>query len=110
MRLLTLALFVSIVALLSMGAGCPPSQPDANPAVTRGKQAYLGTCIACHNMNPALDGAIGPAVKGASRELIEAKVLRGEYPSGYTPKRTTKAMPPQPALAASIDDLAAFLK
>lgn len=110
MRFLLVMVCVWIVALLSMGAGCPPSQPDADPAVARGKQAYLGTCIACHNMNPALDGAIGPAVKGASRELIEAKILRGEYPPGYKPKRTTKAMPPQPALAASIDDLAAFLK
>ena len=102
--------FVSAALALALAAAaCPPSQPE-DPAFTRGKQAYMGTCIACHNMNPAVDGAIGPAVKGASRELIEAKVLRGEYPAGYTPKRTTKVMPPQPALAQSIDDLAAFLK
>lgn len=108
MRILGLGLFSLVLAAL---AACPPDgDKPADPAVTRGKQAYLGTCIACHNMNPALDGAIGPAVKGSSRELIEAKVLRGDYPAGYKPKRTTKAMPPQPALAASIDDLAAFLK
>jgi mono/diheme cytochrome c family protein len=90
-------------------AACPPSSPE-DPAVARGKAAYMGTCIACHNMNPALDGAVGPAIKGASRELLEAKVLNGEYPSGYTPKRTTKVMPPQPAMKSSIDDLYAFLK
>ena len=39
------------------------------------------------------DGSVGPAVAGASRELIEAKVLRGEYPPGYTPKRPGGAGP-----------------
>jgi mono/diheme cytochrome c family protein len=111
MRFFVLAAFGVLLSMTVVSAAaCPPADPNADPAVARGKQAYMGTCIACHNMNPALDGAIGPAVKGASRELIEAKILRGEYPAGYTPKRTTKAMPPQPALAASIDDLAAFLK
>jgi hypothetical protein len=53
---------------------------------------------------------VGPAVKGASRELLEAKVTRGEYPQGYSPKRPTKVMPPQPALAPDIPSLAAYLK
>ena len=98
-----------IVFVLAIGfiAACPPKSSD--PAVNRGKQAYMGTCIACHNINPAVDGALGPAIKGASKQLIEARVLRAEYPAGYTPKRTTKLMPPQPQLAASVDDLAAFL-
>lgn len=104
--------FLCAFAALSLVAltACPPATPDADPAVTRGRQAWMGTCIACHNIDPKLDGAVGPAVKGASRELIESKVLRGEYPAGYKPKRTTKVMPPQPAVAPSIDDLAAFLK
>ena len=96
--LLTLAVFVS---------ACPPKNED--PAVARGRQAYLGTCIACHNMNPSLDGAIGPAVKGSSKELVEARVVRAEYPAGYKPKRDTHAMPPQPQLAGSVDDLVKFL-
>ena len=70
----------------------------------------MGTCIACHNINPALDGAVGPSVQGASRALLEARLLRAEYPPGYTPKRETKVMPAQPAMAGSIDDLAAFLR
>lgn len=70
----------------------------------------MGTCIACHNIDPTKDGAVGPAVKGSSRALIESKLLRGEYPAGYKPKRETKLMPPQPGLAPSIDDLAAYLK
>jgi mono/diheme cytochrome c family protein len=100
---------VLLVLVLLSAMACPPSQPE-DPAYTRGKTAYMGTCIACHNMNPALDGAVGPAIKGSPRALIEAKVVRGEYPASYTPKRTTKVMPPQPQLATSIDDLAAFLK
>lgn len=53
---------------------------------------------------------MGPPVKGASRELLEAKVLKGTYPPGYAPKRRTAIMPPQPALGPDIPDLAAFLR
>jgi mono/diheme cytochrome c family protein len=95
-----------IVGCDSAGAGGPPE----DPAVARGRQVYLGTCIACHNINPAQPGGVGPEVKGSSRALLEAKLMRGEYPPGYKAKRETKLMPPQPQLAASIDDLAAFLK
>jgi mono/diheme cytochrome c family protein len=101
----------ALAVLASLGVtACPPAKPDADPAVTRGRQVYMGTGIACHNVDPKVDGAVGPAVKGASREVIESKLLRGDYPAGYKPKRTTKVMPPQPGLASSIDDLAAFLK
>lgn len=82
---------------------------DQGPAA-RGRQVYLAQCIACHNSDPSRDGPLGPAIKGSSRELLEARVLRVEYPPGYTPKRRTTIMKPMPQLAASIDDLAAFLK
>jgi hypothetical protein len=71
---------------------------------------YLTKCTECHNPNPEKDGPLGPAVKGSSRELLEARLLRGSYPPGYTPKRNTAVMQPQPALAPTIPDLAAFLK
>ena len=103
----------SAVVLVGLGvcAACPPPQdPNADPAIARGRRVYMGTCIACHNIDPTVDGAVGPAVKGASRAVIESKIMRGDYPAGYTPKRTTKVMPPQPQLQSSIDDLAAFLK
>jgi mono/diheme cytochrome c family protein len=87
------------------GGGMPE-----DPAVKRGRQVYVGTCIACHNMNPAMPGGVGPEIKGSPRVLLEAKLLRGEYPAGYKPKRETRLMPPQPQLEASIADLAAFLK
>lgn len=96
---------VTLALALAFGA----CAEDSTPA-SRGRQVYLAQCIACHNTDPSKDGALGPAIKGASRELLEAKVLRGSYPPGSTPKRPTALMLPQPQLAASIPDLAAFLK
>ena len=75
----------------------------------RGRAVYLSVCIACHNADPRKDGSVGPANAGASRELLEAKILHGSYPPGYTPKRDSRVMPPMPNLAGSLDDLAAFL-
>ena len=83
---------------------------NGNDAAGRGKQVYLTECIACHSINPAKDGPLGPAVKGSSQELLEAKVLRGSYPPGYAPKRPTALMLPMPKLAPKIPDLAAFLR
>ena len=69
----------------------------------------MARCTACHNMDPTKSGVLGPAVQGSSRALIDARVLRAGYPDGYTPKRKTTLMQPLPDLAASVDDLAAFL-
>jgi mono/diheme cytochrome c family protein len=77
---------------------------------TKGRQILLGQCVACHNPDPGKDGPIGPAVKGASKELLDARVVHGTYPPGYKPKRETKVMPPRPDLVASIPDLAAYLR
>jgi hypothetical protein len=52
---------------------------------------------------------VGPPVKGASRALLEARLLHAGYPPGYTPKRSSAVMPAMPQLAASIPDLAAYL-
>jgi mono/diheme cytochrome c family protein len=98
-----------VAALLALGCSQQGSAPELSEAAQRGKVVYNGVCIACHNANPALDGALGPANAGAPRELVEAKVLRAAYPPGYQPKRTSSAMPAMPHLADKIDDLTAFL-
>jgi len=96
------------------GSASAPGGATASMAVagdpTKGQQIWLGQCVACHNPDPGKDGPIGPAVKGASKDLLEARVVHAAYPPGYTPKRETKVMPPRPDLVASIPDLAAYLR
>lgn len=96
----------ALLACSALATAC--AAPDSPAA--RGQQVYLAQCIACHNRDPAREGTVGPAVKGSSRELLEAKVLRGTYPPGYAPKRDTAIMPPMPQLAPTIPDLAAYLQ
>lgn len=119
----------------SQGAATPTSQPAATPAakpaatpaatpadspaavevpspeelIAAGRATYNGNCIACHAMDPKVDGALGPAVAGASLELLEARVIRGEYPAGYTPRRETRVMIPLPHLETKLPALAAYL-
>lgn len=100
------------------GAGAPAAaaprasapSPSAAGDPVRGRQVWMANCVACHNPDPSKDGTLGPAVKGAPSTVLEARVLRAEYPAGYMPKRATKVMPPRPDLAAAIPDLAAYLR
>ena len=100
-------LVVAVIAVLAL-AGC--AQETLSPEAQRGRTVYNSQCTACHNFDPSQPGPVGPEIKGSSRELIEAKVLRGSYPPGYKAKRPTAVMPPQPQLAGDIDALAAYLK
>ena len=94
-------------ATLACGGEEEPAGVDA--AVTRGKSVYENVCTACHSRDPREAGALGPGVGGASLELLEAKVLRGEYPPGYSPKVPSSAMPKYEYLAQSLGDIAAYL-
>ena len=96
-----------IVSLVFLLSACAQGGDDA---ANRGKLVYLAECAACHNSDPTKDGSLGPAVKGASQGLLEAKLLRASYPPGYAPKRPTVLMPPMSKLAPKIPDLAAFLR
>ncbi len=112
---------VAAVLLLAACGDAPPAPPaptapsstgtrTTGASAEKGKQVWLGQCVACHNPDPSKDGPLGPAVKGSSRALLDARVVRGEYPPGYSPKRPTKVMPPRPDLAPSIPDLTAYLQ
>jgi mono/diheme cytochrome c family protein len=94
--------------------GCPnkPTSSDAtpSPAAERGRMTYMANCMACHNVDPGKAGTVGPAIKGSTRELVEARVLRAQYPPGYAPKRETKLMIAMPQLADRVDDLAEYLR
>jgi mono/diheme cytochrome c family protein len=98
---LMIAAFTAVIAALS----CKPATP-----AERGRAIYLSRCVVCHNQNPSLPGVKGPPISGSSRELVEGRVLRLQYPPGYTPKRKTHSMKAMPELARSVDDLAAFLQ
>ena len=52
---------------------------------------------------------LGPAVAGSSLELLEARIMRGEYPEGYEPKRPSRVMVPLPHLESRLPELAAYL-
>lgn len=107
-------LFAALAATLALGACSGDGKPAATSAQggdpERGRQVYLAQCTVCHGGDPGRDGPVGPAIKGASRELLEARVLRGTYPPGYKPKRPTAVMQPMPDVAANIGDLAAYLR
>jgi mono/diheme cytochrome c family protein len=95
-------------------AGCSDGAPRTpeEELVRRGRAAYQTDCVVCHNPDPRDPGAVGPALAGSSLELLRAKVLRNEYPPGYTPKRDTRAMIPlvhrEPDLPALEAYLASF--
>ncbi|MFI5315059.1 MAG: c-type cytochrome [Myxococcota bacterium] len=94
------------VAALAAVAACKPGGSDP---VELGRKAFAANCTACHNPDPTKEGSVGPAIAGSSLELVRARVLRAEYPPGYTPKRDTHLMPAQPFLAGDVENLAAYL-
>jgi mono/diheme cytochrome c family protein len=97
----------------ALGLACSQgSSDDTSPtsAAQRGHQIYGNVCIACHNADPTQPGSLGPPLAGASQALLEAKLLRGEYPPGYTPSRPGQTMPRFEHLRNHIPELAAFLQ
>jgi len=101
---------VAFAGLLLAGAaiaGC--GERDTLSPYEQGRKIYQANCIACHNPDPTRDGTLGPALACSSRELIEARLMRAEYPPGYTPKRDSRLMPAQPFLRPEIPGIAAYL-
>ena len=96
-----------LLLLSAFSAACRPSG-EVTP-VEAGRRTYAANCIACHNQDPTRDGTLGPAVAGSPLALVEARVLRAEYPPGYTPKRPSQLMPAQPFLKSEVGNLAAYL-
>jgi mono/diheme cytochrome c family protein len=97
------------LALSALACGSGEPTPGLDAAAARGKTVYENVCTACHHRDPRQAGALGPELAGASLELIQAKVLRNEYPPGYAPKRPGASMPKFEYLAPNLADLAAYL-
>ncbi len=87
-----LSFFYLLLMILSINGlfFCKPEK-ELSALATEGKGIYMANCIACHNVNPKLEGAVGPSVGNSSFELLETR-MKGEYPPGYTPKRQSQAM------------------
>lgn len=98
-------------------AGCTKSAPTTSALpedpkaalIARGKSVYQTNCTACHAPDPKMPGALGPDIAHSSQELIEARVMRVEYPKDYKPKRTSHLMTAMPQLQADIPALTAYL-
>lgn len=99
-----------MLAAAVIAAACSEGPGPDGAARERGRQVYLSQCSSCHATDPSQPGPVAPPIKGASRELLEAKVLRGTYPEGYAPKRPTAVMPPQTHVAGDIPALAEYLR
>jgi mono/diheme cytochrome c family protein len=113
MKLMTLARKVCAALLLALLSGACSKESEVsshNPDWERGRAVYVANCVACHNNDPSKDGPIGPALQGSPPELIEYRVLRTQYPSGYKPKRNTQVMPTFPFLKTEIPYLAVYLR
>jgi mono/diheme cytochrome c family protein len=113
MKTLTALLAVAIVTAVTNSCSKDSDEKSAtgkDPDWERGRAVFVSNCVACHNNDPSRDGPIGPAIKGSSKELLEARVLSTSYPPGYKPKRPTKVMPQFPFLKDEIPYLAAYLR
>ncbi len=103
---------VMTLVLLVATAGCDNGAAD-DPAAAlaqRGRVVFETNCTACHSRTPSQPGPVGPAVAGASLELLAAKVVRNEYPPGYEPKRNTNSMPPLVHLEKELPAVHAYLQ
>lgn len=100
---------LALAPACSRKSEAPTSTSSEALLIDRGRTVYQTTCIACHNADPSKPGALGPEIANSSKALLEARLLRAEYPAGYTPKRGTKTMTAFPYLEKEIDALTSFL-
>ena len=77
--------------------------------IEKGRTVYFANCVSCHNNNPKKAGSIGPVVYGVPIDVLTQKIVSGEYPENYRPKRTSKIMPLMPHLNSQISNLYAFI-
>lgn len=109
-RFAAAAFLVFCAVVLGAATGCQKQELTPEQArLRKGSTLYTLHCASCHNADPRRDGALGPAIAGSSVELLEARVQRGEYPEGYTPKRSTQIMRRLPMTPGDLEALHAYL-
>lgn len=84
---------------------------EGKQLIDHGKNIYGEYCVSCHGMNPHRDGPLGPGMTGSSIELLTRRVVHGDYPEGYQPKRKTQLMKeaPMPELKHDIKAIKAYI-
>jgi mono/diheme cytochrome c family protein len=100
--------WIALILSLSSLSGCK-READTRSAADKGRTLYSLHCMTCHNVNPAKDGSLGPGLQAPSLELLQARIQRGEYPAGYTPKRSTRIMQKLPLTDEEVRSLHAYL-
>jgi len=95
--------------LMLFYSACTKKPSTPLPPAEEGKRLYSVHCTACHSPDPKVDGGLGPAVFGSSMDLLERKLVHGDYPPGYKAKRTTQVMVRLPFLKDQIPNLHAYL-
>lgn len=104
-----LAFFISS-ACQRTSTSTPTATPEAQAnLVAKGRAVYQTNCTACHNTDPHKPGSLGPEVFGSSKELLEARILRADYPPDYKAKRMTHVMNALPHLKGDLEAIHAFL-
>jgi mono/diheme cytochrome c family protein len=103
--------FATVVFGVSLTACKKEESTDPAKALAdKGRTLYSLRCASCHNpADPTKDGALGPAIAGSSRELLDVRLNQGGYPAGYKPKRETKLMQRLPHTPEELDALHAYL-
>jgi mono/diheme cytochrome c family protein len=83
----------------------PTSKVD-KATIEKGKRLYIANCLRCHNKDPSVKGSIGPEMVDAPYPVMYSKVMTGKYPnplpSGFVPKRKSRAMAAIPKLKDDI--------
>jgi mono/diheme cytochrome c family protein len=114
-----LVLFAGVLSSCKGGSQPDPlvvgKSPEQAQLISRGRAVYLSNCSACHNSDPRKVGVLAPEIHDASMELLEARVLRAEYPKGYQSKmaqrgQTPGVMPAMPFLENDLPAIFAFLQ
>ena len=96
-------------ALATLVACSEETDSSVDPTIGRGEMIYRNVCVVCHNADPNEPGVLGPPIAQATRALLEAKVLRGEYPAGHAPARDTQQMPQFAYLEPNLGDIEAYI-
>lgn len=88
--------------------------PQDSASIEKGRVLYIANCIRCHNKDPNTKGSIGPEIVDAPYDVFYSKIMTGRYPdplpTGFVPKRKSRAMQALPKLKNDIPFLYSYVQ